>query len=186
MVGESREKGVLNPADGMQMRRKASLRSRRSGWNWTRAMTGCGMIQRRYVAVHSPLCRRTTFTSWLQALLQALAYASYLNIQSAILPPPKHRSQISSYARAVNACLNAIPYMELSVRIPIYDPIMLHVSSSAGSAISAATMSSPSVLFSDEPSVATWEMWDAIRTVCEYNPRLTLSAYAYATPLACS
>ena len=123
---------------------------------------------------------------WLQALLQELAYASYLNIQSAILPPPKHRSQISSYARAVNACLNAIPYMELSVRIPIYDPIMLHVSSSAGSAISAATMSSPSVLFSDEPSVATWEMWDAIRTVCEYNPRLTLSAYAYATPLACS
>ena len=62
MVGESREKGVLNPADGMQMRRKASLRSRRSGWNWTRAMTGCGMIQRRYVAVHSPLCRSITFT----------------------------------------------------------------------------------------------------------------------------
>ena len=73
--------------------------------------------------------------------------------------------------------------MELSVRIPIYDPIMLHVSSSAGSAISAATMASPSVLFSDEPSVATWEMWDAIRTVCEYNPRLTLSAYA-CTPLS--
>ncbi|TFY64898.1 hypothetical protein EVJ58_g2326 [Rhodofomes roseus] len=65
--------------------------------------------------------------------------------------------------------------MELSVMIPIYDPVMLHVSSSAGSASSAATVSSPSILFSDEPSVATWEMWDAIRTVCEYNPRLTLT-----------
>ncbi|KAH9912809.1 PRMT5-domain-containing protein [Fomitopsis serialis] len=109
------------------------------------------------------------------ALLQELAYASYLNITSAILPPPKHRSQLASYARAVNTCLNAVPYMELSVCIPIYDPVMLHASSSAGSAVNITTVSSPSVLFSDEPSVATWEMWDAIRTVCEYNPRLTLT-----------
>lgn len=62
MVGGFREKGVLKPGDRMQMRRKVSLRSCRSGWSWTPAMIGCGMIQRRYVAVHSPLCRSTTFT----------------------------------------------------------------------------------------------------------------------------
>lgn len=107
------------------------------------------------------------------ALLQELAYASYLNIQTAILPIPRHRSHIASYARAVNACLNAIPYIQLSVRIPIYDPMMLHLTPT--SAKPTASISSPSVLFSDEPSVATWEMWDAIRTVCDYNPRLTLT-----------
>lgn len=51
--------------------------------------------------------------------------------------------------------------------------MMLHLSPT--SAKPTASISSPSVLFSDEPSVATWEMWDAIRTVCDYNPRLTLS-----------
>jgi len=50
---------------------------------------------------------------------------------------------------------------------------MLHLT--PASAKPAASVSSPSVLFSDEPSVATWEMWDAIRTVCDYNPRLSLT-----------
>ncbi|CCM04304.1 uncharacterized protein FIBRA_06475 [Fibroporia radiculosa] len=107
------------------------------------------------------------------ALLQELAYASYLNIPCAILPPPRNRSQIAAYARAVNACLNAVPYTELSIRIPIYDPAMLHLSPATPKP--TASVSSSTVLFSDEPSVATWEMWDAIRTVCDYNPRLSLT-----------
>ncbi|KAI0956054.1 hypothetical protein AcV7_006562 [Taiwanofungus camphoratus] len=106
------------------------------------------------------------------ALLQELAYASYLNIQAAILPSPRNRVHIASYARTVNACLNSIPYIQLSVRIPIYDPEVLRLSPSLTT--STATESC-SPLLSDEPSIATWEMWDTIRSICDYNSRLTLT-----------
>ena len=62
-----------------------------------------------------------------QALLQELSYASYLGIQNIILPPPRSRSQVGSYARAINACLARIPYLQLSVRIPIYDPSVIQL-----------------------------------------------------------
>lgn len=30
---------------------------------------------------------------------------------------------------------------------------------------------------SDQPSIASWEMWDTIRSVCDYNTRLSLSEF---------
>ncbi|KAH8100111.1 PRMT5-domain-containing protein [Cristinia sonorae] len=104
------------------------------------------------------------------ALLQELAYASYLGIRTAILPSPRHRAHVGSYARAVNAALKATPYMQLSVRIPIYDPSMVQL-------IPPGTEEDPSKEVGPDtiPSVATWEMWDVIRNVCGYNPMLTLT-----------
>src|SRR5258708_23558789 len=57
-----------------------------------------------------------------QALRQEVAYASYLNVQTVILPPPRHRSHVASYARAINECLKSTPYINFSIRLPIYDP----------------------------------------------------------------
>lgn len=129
--------------------------------------------------------------SFIQALQQELAYASYLNIQSAILPPPRNRDHVASYARIVNSCLTATPYLSLSVRLPIYNPSVFQPSSpksafqtpSRGQV--AASPSTPALVVSDssperpqnsETSLnATWEMWDLIRSMCDYNPRLTLS-----------
>ncbi|KAI3618068.1 shk1 kinase-binding protein 1 [Moniliophthora roreri] len=56
------------------------------------------------------------------ALQQELAYASYLNIQTAILPPPRNREYVTSYARIINSCLRNTPFMNLAVRLPVYDP----------------------------------------------------------------
>ncbi|GBE88024.1 PRMT5-domain-containing protein [Sparassis latifolia] len=107
------------------------------------------------------------------ALQQELAYASYLNVHTAILPPPRHRAHLASYARTVNTCINAIPYIQLSIRIPIYNPMELQFQSTTTDLSTADTSSS--LLSSTEPSTATWEMWDTIRSVCGYNPRLTLT-----------
>ena len=116
-----------------------------------------------------------------QALQQELAYATYLNVHTAILPPPRNREHVASYARAVNAVLSTVPYMQLSVRVPIYDPSMIHPDHSAPkSPLSAAPSSTK--LVDDHPSIATWEMWDTIRTICGYNPRLTLSECACSGP----
>lgn len=119
------------------------------------------------------LCMRLS-----QALLQELAYASYLNVHTAILPPPRNRDNVASYARVINAALHSVPYMQLSVRLLIYDPSMIQLGQTptdsgfgeASSPISSVT----AALVDDQPSIATWEMWDAIRSICEYHPRLTL------------
>ncbi|KAJ7104203.1 PRMT5-domain-containing protein [Mycena belliarum] len=127
------------------------------------------------------------------ALRQELAYASYLNIHSAVLPPPRRREHVASYARTVNACLKNSPYMHISIRLPIYNPTVLegHLSPAPGSPPSMAWRSSsspvpstPRLVVLDEQGAettsglnldATWEMWDVIRTICDYNTRLSLT-----------
>ncbi|KAF8557423.1 PRMT5-domain-containing protein [Imleria badia] len=129
------------------------------------------------------------------ALQQEVAYASYLNIPTIILPPPRNRSHVASYGRIVNECLRNIPYMHFSVRLPIYDPAVVQSKESPphgdlnSSGASTAQASSPRLAVSGafsqkhlksakapESEVnATWEMWDVIRTVCDNKVRLTLT-----------
>ncbi|KAI0787942.1 PRMT5-domain-containing protein [Fomes fomentarius] len=118
------------------------------------------------------------------ALQQELAFSSYLNAQCVILPPPSNRTQVGSFARAINACLSSIAFMEFSVRVPIYDAVtVVQVPSRSPSPVpspieptsrfspaSADTAGAP-----PESNMTTWEMWDTIRTICGYNPRLTLT-----------
>ncbi|TEB34666.1 shk1 kinase-binding protein 1 [Coprinellus micaceus] len=125
------------------------------------------------------------------ALRQELAYASYLNIQAAILPPPRNRDYVASYARIINSCLNSTPYITLSVRLPIYNPSVFQPTSpesafsspnrktnrsSPATPALVVSESSPDRPHNSETSLnATWEMWDLIRSMCDYNTRLTLT-----------
>ncbi|KAJ7127039.1 PRMT5-domain-containing protein [Mycena epipterygia] len=122
------------------------------------------------------------------ALQQELAYASYLNIHTAILPPPRSRDYVSSYARTVNACLKNSPYMHISIRLPIYNPSVLeaHLSPTPASPSllpSSPVPSTPRLVVSDEKGAettsadldGTWEMWDVIRSICDYSTRLSLT-----------
>ncbi|KIJ67063.1 hypothetical protein HYDPIDRAFT_85533 [Hydnomerulius pinastri MD-312] len=141
------------------------------------------------------------------ALRQEVAYASYLNIPTIILPPPRNRSQVASYARIVNECLKSVPYMQFSVRLPIYDPAVFQPkeSSKTHGDLSFSGASAPSSIPTSPPKIvipgtsppgslrsskvpegelnATWEMWDIIRTVCDYNVRLTLMLISTALDL---
>jgi len=131
------------------------------------------------------------------ALQQELSYASYLDLQTVIFPPPRNRSQIAAYGRAVNSCLARTPYMQFSIRLPIYDPSIFQSSSPTRSTSglprdqlpspstsspspstpirSPDSRAPPSTKASEAELNATWEMWDAIRSICAYNPRLTLT-----------
>ena len=119
-----------------------------------------------------------------------------MDVQTVIFPPPRNRSQIAAYGRAVNSCLARIPYMQFSIRLPIYDPSIFQsgsptrstsgvprdqFSSTSPSSLPSTPIRStesraPSTKASEAELNATWEMWDAIRSICAYNPRLTLSA----------
>jgi protein arginine N-methyltransferase 5 len=127
------------------------------------------------------------------ALDQELSYAAYLNIFTIILSPPRNREHVASYARAVSACLNKYPYISLSVRLPIYHPAVFQATQTQASYSATGSLgtdaSTPVAVPTTPPAIvtncarpasgtsldATWEMWDVIRTMCEYNPRLTLS-----------
>ncbi|KAF7374956.1 Protein arginine N-methyltransferase [Mycena sanguinolenta] len=125
------------------------------------------------------------------ALQQELAYASYLNIPTAILPPPRSREHVSSYARTIHACLKSSSYIHLSIRLPIYNPSVLEgrltpmtsPSSSGGLLPGSPTPSTPRLVVPDDRRTettsgnldATWEMWDVIRSICDYNTRLSLT-----------
>ncbi|KIM68377.1 hypothetical protein SCLCIDRAFT_105837 [Scleroderma citrinum Foug A] len=135
------------------------------------------------------------------ALRQEVAYGSYLNVPTIILPPPRNRSQVASYARVINDCHKNVPYMQFSIRLPIYDPAVFQTRESSSPkshgdhgpsgastpphtpktpprlAISSSspTGSLRSTKAPEDELNATWEMWDIIRTVCDYNTRLTLT-----------
>jgi protein arginine N-methyltransferase 5 len=137
----------------------------------------------------------TIISFYLQALRQELAYASYLNVQSAILPAPRNRDHVASYARIVNASLKHTPYIHLSIRLPIYNPSVLSPNPTASPSAMVSSLTSESL--SPMPSTPrlivpesssemisaareeelnkTWEMWDLIRSICDYDTRLTLS-----------
>lgn len=118
-----------------------------------------------------------------KALRQEIAYASYLNIQTIILPPPRNRPHVASYARIINACLTTTAFLNFSVRLPVYNPSVLIPEPPAGQAepsilptliVSGNTQQSLSTAPENEVN-ASWEMWDVIRSICNYNTRLTLS-----------
>jgi protein arginine N-methyltransferase 5 len=117
------------------------------------------------------------------ALRQELAYASYLNMHTMILPPPRNRAHVADYARAVNACLTSSgtsQYLNLSIRIPIYVPPAATAASLHASGVPESNQTHSSQVQKDlhateNELIATWEMWDTIRTICGYNHRLSLT-----------
>ncbi|KAF8199579.1 shk1 kinase-binding protein 1 [Pholiota molesta] len=93
------------------------------------------------------------------ALKQELAYASYLNVQAAILPAPRNRDHVASYARIVNSCLAKYPYTYLSSTIS--------GSRSAPSLVISMSeqQEAPPADYAGGSLNATWEMWDLIRSI---------------------
>ncbi|KAG8812619.1 methyltransferase protein, partial [Serendipita sp. 399] len=137
--------------------------------------TGCiGMVS-EWLEIDSlddgMLLRDTT-----KALKQELSFASYLNLQSVILPPPRNRQYVADYGRAVNACLTSTSsYLHISIRMPIYDPRSASRTSISEETLAENVPLSVHARAPDGDLSSTWEMWDVIRTICGYNPRLSLT-----------
>lgn len=119
-----------------------------------------------------------------QALRQELAYASYLNLGTVILPAPRNREHVADYARAISGCFNNTPpavsaYLHLSVRIPVGGTSVYGPPSSSNTAGSSSSTTADTCVSeqctTELSSSDMWEIWDVIRTVCGYNSRLTLS-----------
>lgn len=85
------------------------------------------------------------------AFIHETTYAAYLGLQTLILPAPQNSIFVGCYARSVNTALTtgiSGSNMSFSVRIPLSNSV-----------------------------ISAWEMWNTIRSTCDYNIRLSLTLH---------
>ncbi|XP_050364121.1 protein arginine N-methyltransferase 1.5 [Argentina anserina] len=88
-------------------------------------------------------------------LKQEIAWASHLNLQACILPPPKGKS-CANYARCVNQILQGLQSMQLWLRIPL------------------AKTDNDTVSVNSDNLEDSWEMWNSFRLLCEHHSQLSI------------
>ncbi|KAI9914729.1 hypothetical protein PsorP6_007272 [Peronosclerospora sorghi] len=108
---------------------------------------------------------------------QEVAWASHLSVPAVMLPTPRYVHNSSNYARVVNQSLAQAQYLQYWVRIPL----TVRKMSSATTAMeedAEAGLRAASMMETDEDDdeVVTdpWEIWDSLRTRCEYHPKLSV------------
>ncbi len=91
-----------------------------------------------------------------------LGFAQYHSLQHVLVPGPGATIDVTIYARTIAAALIAYPFLHLSIHLPL----STHLDLSTNGDVPAADDSDPR---------GTWEIWDTIRSVCAYNPRLHIA-----------
>jgi type II protein arginine methyltransferase len=110
-----------------------------------------------------------------------IAYAAFCGISYVLIPGPRlrrssmHDGSLARYARAILEALNAGPYIQVQIWMPIID----HPSNATEQIGDLAPFARPH-LVGDDPEThpqkldlfGTWAAWDLIRSVCKYHARL--------------
>ncbi|KAK9480904.1 PRMT5 arginine-N-methyltransferase-domain-containing protein [Lipomyces japonicus] len=91
-----------------------------------------------------------------QVLIHELAYASFCGLSFVVVPGPKRRSNVAQYAQALNSALTAVPYVNIVVHLAMTE--------------SSEEENLPSSI----DSFSIWEIWNTVRTICDYSSRLTV------------
>ncbi|OLL25799.1 Protein arginine N-methyltransferase skb1 [Neolecta irregularis DAH-3] len=96
-----------------------------------------------------------------EILHREIEYASYCGIPHIILPAPKRRHRIVQYAQALKSALGCSTHAQVSVHLPISEEDF---------------QSSPTLekTIQSDP-LSLWEVWNTIRSVCDYHPRLSVA-----------
>ncbi|CCH60060.1 hypothetical protein TBLA_0C02500 [Henningerozyma blattae CBS 6284] len=79
-------------------------------------------------------------------------YAKFIGIKQVILAPPRNLTNLNYYTQIVSKLLNSNIFQDLNLILSISLP-----------------------LFEDSEPLATWELWNTIRKICNYNKSLTIS-----------
>lgn len=88
-----------------------------------------------------------------QVLLNECKYARFVGINKLILPPPRELSDLQRYSQVIarllnNETISTNPPLLLSISLPLYE---------------------------DSDPLATWELWNTVRKLCDYHPSLSIS-----------
>lgn len=101
----------------------------------------------------------------LQVLKHELSYASYCGVTMAIIPGPKSRKNVATYAHAVAAALEHAPCIKVAIHLPFAE---------------ADNSSSPAMGHARKPSqvsdpLSIWEVWHSVRSMAGYPNMLTVA-----------
>lgn len=109
-----------------------------------------------------------------QVLNLEVAYASFCGVRSIIVPGPRadgSSKQVAQYARAIQEALQVANRASLVIQVPMYrEPGLeenIETLSGAGAYPEAATDQEIDIY-------SCWDSWHTIRTVCDYNARLSV------------
>ncbi|CAN6626049.1 hypothetical protein TRVA0_010S02608 [Trichomonascus vanleenenianus] len=96
----------------------------------------------------------------LQVLQHELTYAAFCGIPYVMIAGPKRRTNVAQYAHAVNKLLSQSPFLQIVVHLPFNEDYAVNAS---GVAVPPA-----------DP-LSIWEVWNTIRTICNYAPNLSVA-----------
>lgn len=104
-----------------------------------------------------------------------IAYAAFCGIQNVLLQGPLPESDETQYARAVREALGMSPYLQLNVLLPMTGE--LEQQNGDGTHLAELASEQHAVLPEEDVSedvFGSWDTWNAIHSVCDYNSRLSI------------
>ncbi|KAI9728141.1 MAG: methyltransferase protein [Chrysothrix sp. TS-e1954] len=120
-----------------------------------------------------------------QVLLQEVQYAAFCCGVNIIIPGPRprggflHRDGLARYARAIAEAFDMGPNLHFQISLPMsFDVDDQAANDAADLALFADEKRVPSNAQAWDPTIepmGAWEVWNLIRTTCNYNPRLSLA-----------
>lgn len=96
-----------------------------------------------------------------QVLRHEVAYASFCGVNNIVIAGPRRRANIAQYAHAVASVLTTSPYIQFHIDLSLVEDESANADTGNLSHI--------------YDSYAMWDLWNTVRSVCKYNPRLSLS-----------
>jgi protein arginine N-methyltransferase 5 len=112
----------------------------------------------------------------LQVFNLEMAYAAFCGIQHVMLNGPLPGSNVVQYARAVSEALGMGPYIHLNILLPMVGELE-HESGDGTHLAELANEQDVALPEEDDPSediYSSWDTWDTLRTVCNYDSRLSV------------
>ncbi|KAK9468458.1 PRMT5 arginine-N-methyltransferase-domain-containing protein [Lipomyces arxii] len=99
--------------------------------------------------------------NYVQVLKHELSYASFCGLAFVVVPGPKRRNHVATYAQALKSAMSVVPIMNIVIQLQMTEIETDQSSDSSTSKTSGNVMS-------------IWEIWNSIRTLCEYSNRLSV------------
>lgn len=104
----------------------------------------------------------------MKVLKHEVAYASFCGVNNIVIAGPRRPANIAQYAQAIASVLATNMYIQFHIDLPFTGEEDAKVD--------------PGSHGKNSDSFVVWDLWNTIRSVCRYNPRLTLSSYTSHPP----
>lgn len=117
-----------------------------------------------------------------QVLNLEIAYAAFCGVQIVIVQGPKlhhgslHAEGIARYARAIQEALAVGPYLQFYIHLPMVDHPDMDLEEDVGhlAPFARGRYLQDVEIYKKRKAdfLGTWDVWNIIRSVCKYHPRL--------------